>query len=200
MDTEENVRRYWAFISYSHADKGWADWLHKSLENYPMPRDLVGKPTPVDAPVPKRFVPIFRDREELPTATDLGAVIEKALRNARYLVVLCSPRSAQSMWVNQEIEQYKIMHGEDRVLCMIVDGEPYASEGKPGFAPEDECFPKAVRYRMGDDGVLSDVRTEPIAADAREGKDGKDAAVIKLMAGLLGVGFDALKRREEEYE
>ena len=32
METEENVRRFWAFISYSHADKPWADWLHKSLE------------------------------------------------------------------------------------------------------------------------------------------------------------------------
>lgn len=79
MDTEESVRRDWALISYSHADRVWADWLHKSLEIYPMPKDLVGKSTPVGAPAPKRFVPIFRDREELPMATDLGAVIEKAL-------------------------------------------------------------------------------------------------------------------------
>ena len=35
-----------------HVDRAWADWLHKSLENYPMPKDLVGKPTPVDGPVP----------------------------------------------------------------------------------------------------------------------------------------------------
>ncbi len=200
MDTEENVRRYWAFISYSHADKAWADWLHKALEHYPIPRDLVGKPTPAETPVPKRFVPIFRDREELPTATDLGAVIDRALRHARFLVVICSPRSAKSQWVNQEIVQYKQMHGEERVLCMIVDGEPWASDGKPGFGVEEECFPEAVRHRLGADGTLSAERTEPIAADAREGKDGKEAAVIKLMAGLLGVGFDALRRREEAYQ
>ena len=200
MDTEENVRRYWAFISYSHADKQWADWLHKALENYPMPRDLVGKPCPADAPIPKRFVPVFRDREELPTATDLGAVIARALKHARFLVVICSPRSAKSPWVEQEIVEYKRLHGEDRVLCLIVDGEPWASTGKKGFSEEDECFPKAVRYRLGENGVLSDVPTEPIAADAREGKDGKENAVIKLMAGLLGVGFDDLRRREQAYQ
>ncbi|MEO5716009.1 MAG: TIR domain-containing protein [Luteolibacter sp.] len=200
MDTGENVKRYWAFISYSHADKAWADWLHKSLENYPMPRDLVGKPCPADAPIPKRFVPVFRDREELPTATDLGAVIARALRHARFLVVICSPRSAKSQWVEQEIVHYKRMHGEDRVLCLIVDGEPWAGDGKPGFSADDECFPKAVRHRLGADGELSTIRTEPIAADAREGKDGKENAVIKLMAGLLGVGFDDLRRREQAYQ
>ena len=200
MDTEGNVRRYWAFISYSHSDKSWADWLHKSLENYPMPRDLVGKPSPADAPIPKRFIPVFRDREELPTATDLGAIIAKALRHARFLVVICSPRSAKSQWVEQEIVHYKRLHGEDRVLCLIVDGEPWASDCKPGFTADDECFPRAVRYRLSAAGEVSDERTEPIAADAREGKDGKENAVIKLMAGLLGVGFDDLRRREQAYQ
>jgi hypothetical protein len=46
------------------------------------------------------------------------------------------------------------------------------------------------------DGELSEERTEPIAADAREGKDGKRNALLKLVAGLLGVGFDELKPRD----
>lgn len=200
MNTEEQVRRYWAFISYSHADKKWADWLHRSLENYPMPRDLVGKPTPVDAPVPKRFVPVFRDREELPTSSDLGAVIHKALQAARFLVVICSPRSARSQWVEQEIVDFKKLHGEDRVLALIVDGEPWASNSPDPAVATTECFPKALRHRLGPDGELSEVHAEPIAADAREGKDGRENAVIKLMAGLLGVGFDDLRRREQEYQ
>lgn len=24
--------KYWAFLSYSHTDKKWGDWLHKALE------------------------------------------------------------------------------------------------------------------------------------------------------------------------
>ena len=34
---------YRAFISYSHADKAWADWLHKALDMYRVPSRLVGK-------------------------------------------------------------------------------------------------------------------------------------------------------------
>src|SRR5208282_5833611 len=37
-----------------------------------------------------------------------------------------------------------------------------------------------------------------IAADARPGKDGKKNAKLKLISGLLGVGFDTLRRREQQ--
>jgi tetratricopeptide (TPR) repeat protein len=49
---------------------------------------------------------------------------------------------------------------------------------------------------MGADGVLSDEPAEPIAADARPHADGKFNAKLKLIAGMLGVGFDDLKQRE----
>ena len=42
------------------------------------------------------------------------------------------------------------------------------------------------------------VRAEPIAADARREGDGKENAKLKLIAGLLGIGYDMLKRREAE--
>ena len=35
--------KYWAFLSYSHTDRKWGDWLHKALETYRVPRRLVGK-------------------------------------------------------------------------------------------------------------------------------------------------------------
>src|SRR5689334_13547543 len=70
--------KYWAFISYSHRDKSWGDWLHKALETYRVPRRLVGS-AGRDGPVPKRLFPIFRDREELPTSADLGSNISEAL-------------------------------------------------------------------------------------------------------------------------
>jgi hypothetical protein len=49
---------------------------------------------------------------------------------------------------------------------------------------------------MDADGELTDEPAEPIAADARPHGDGKINAKIKLIAGMLGVGFDALKQRE----
>src|SRR6202035_4086284 len=82
-----------------------------------------------------------------------------------------------------------------RILCIIVGGEPNATD-VPGREAE-ECFPPALRFRLGADGNLSAVRTEPIAADARAGKDGRSNAKLKLIAGILGVGFDALRQREQ---
>jgi hypothetical protein len=188
--------KYWAFLSYSHTDKKWGDWLHKALETYRVPRRLVGKDSR-NGKIPARLFPIFRDREELPVSADLGSNINEALRESRYLIVICSPRSAQSRWVGEEIKTFKRLGREDRILALIVDGEPNASDGKPGFKVENECFHKAMRYRMVD-GEPSEVRSEPIAADAREGKDGKPNAKLKLLAGLLGVNYDDLKQREQE--
>src|SRR5438270_7229467 len=117
--------KYWAFISYSHTDQKWGAWLHRRLETFRVPRSLIGQPGR-DEPVPRRLFPVFRDREELPSSADLGANIRMALEQSRFLVVICSPRSAASKWVAEEILLYKRLHGEDRVLALIVDGEPNA--------------------------------------------------------------------------
>jgi WD40 repeat protein len=189
--------KYWAFISYSHTDREWGDWLHKSLETYRVPSRLVGKESR-DGIIPSRIFPVFRDREELPVSSDLGTNISEALSESRYLIVVCSPRSAQSRWVGEEIKAFKRLGREDRILALIVDGEPNAAEGKAGFKPEDECFHEALRYRWSESGEATALRTEPIAADAREGKDGRNNAKLKLLAGLLAVNYDDLKQRDHE--
>ncbi len=185
--------RYRAFISYSHQDKSWADWLHKALETYRIPSRLVGTQTAAGI-IPRRLAPIFRDRDELASATDLGRMVNEALRESANLIVICSPRSAGSRWVNEEVLAFKRLGRSERVFCLIVDGEPNASE-LPGREAE-ECFAPALRYRLVTDNALAHERTEPIAADARPGKDGKTNAKLKLIAGMLDIGFDALKRRE----
>jgi len=187
--------RYWAFISYSHRDKAAGDWLHKALETQRVPKPLVGRMTGLGA-VPARLHPVFRDREELAAAPDLGARIEEALRQSRFLIVICSPSAAASPWVNKEIAFFKALGREERVFSLIVEGEPYSSS-RPGREAE-ECFPEALRLRVGPDGQLLDTPAEPLAADLREGKDGRQGALLKLMAGMVEVGFDTLRRREFE--
>lgn len=186
--------KYRAFISYSHHDSRQASWLHRSLEKYRPPKPLIGTVT-ARGEVPKRIAPIFRDRDELPSATDLGSLINAALAGSACQIVICSPQAAKSRWVNEEILAFKRLGREDRIFCLIVGGEPNASD-MPGREAE-ECFPPALRFRLGPDGELSAARTEPIAADVRAGKDGKNSAKLKLISGLLGVGFDTLKRREQ---
>jgi hypothetical protein len=185
--------RYWAFISYSHADAKWGDWLHAALETYRLPSRLVKKAGTAGT-VPRRIFPVFRDREELASSASLGENIENALRLSRALVVICSPRAAVSRWVNEEIKLYKSLGHEDRVFCLIVDGEPYARPDSGQL----ECFPKAALVRVDERGELSEEPAEPIAADAREGKDGKRNALLKLIAGIVGVPYDELRQRERQ--
>ena len=187
--------KYKAFISYSHSDEKWAAWLHKALETYRIPKHLVGKTTDV-GPVPQRIGPIFRDREELSSATNLGTVLTEALSASACQIVICSPRAARSRWTNEEILTFKRLGRSDRIFCLIVDGEPGASEN-PATA-DLECFPPALIHELGADGQLTDRRSEPIAADARKGKDNRQNAKLKLIAGMLGVDFDALKQRDHQ--
>jgi tetratricopeptide (TPR) repeat protein len=191
----EQTYRYKAFISYSHRDEKWAGWLHRAIETYRVPKYLVGQQTAMGT-IPARTSPVFRDRDELASATDLGTKLREALEGSACLLVICSPASAASHWVNEEILSFKRLGRSDRIFALIVGGEPYAS-GMPG-REQEECFPPALRYQLGENGELSTVPAEPIAADAREGKDGKANAQIKLLAGMLGVGFDALRQREQQ--
>jgi tetratricopeptide (TPR) repeat protein len=186
---------YRAFISYSHRDKAWADWLHKALETYRVPSRLVGTTT-VHGTIPRRLNPVFRDREELSSSPELGTKINAALAQSENLIVLCSPASAASRWVNEEVLAYKRMGRAGRIFCLIVDGEPNASD-LPGREAE-ECFCPALRFKLDANGQPTAEITEPVAADARPGKDGKPNAKLKLIAGMLDVGFDALKQREQQ--
>jgi len=186
--------KYWAFISYSHTDAAWAKWLHKTLERYRVPRRLVGRATERGCNVPRRIFPVFLDREELPGSSDLGQNIKEALRQSRYLIVICSPQSAASLWVNEEIRLFKAMGGEHRILPLIIEGEPNAGD-KPECR-QPECFPAALRFHVDAQGQITTERAEPVAADARHDHDGRQNSKLKLLAGILGVNYDELKQRE----
>lgn len=182
------MSRYSAFLSYSHSDHAIARWLHRALETYRLPKALVGSLSQFGA-VPRRLPPVFRDRDELPASGNLGEELRSALAESRFQIVLCSPRSATSKWVNEEILSFKRVHGEGHVLALITGGEPFAGG-------ELECFPPALRFQLAADGGLSDSPAEPIAADIRPGKDGRRLALLKLIAGITGLKLDALVRRD----
>ena len=38
--------KYKAFLSYSQKDTDFATWLHKQLEGWKVPKDLIGRQTP----------------------------------------------------------------------------------------------------------------------------------------------------------
>ena len=145
--------------------------LHRRLENYALPRRLVGRKT-AQGGVPRKLAPIFRDREELPAAHDLSTEVRAALKASRSLIVVCSPSSAASQWVGREIEVFRELHPGRPILAAVRDGEPA------------DCFPKAL-HGIGPDG-----------ADFRRGRDGEQLGLLKLVAGIIGLGLDELIQRD----
>jgi hypothetical protein len=92
--------RYWAFISYSHADEKYASWLHSEIETYRGHAKMVGSMNRAGEAIPKRLSPVFRDRDELAAATDLPSVLQESLLASKFLIVICSRAGAKSTWVN----------------------------------------------------------------------------------------------------
>jgi hypothetical protein len=180
--------KYRAFLSYSHRDKAWGKWLHAALEGYRVDKDLVGRDTPA-GPVPKTLRPIFRDREDFSAGHSLTAQTIAALEASNFLIIICSPSAAQSKYVNEEVRRFKMLARAERVIPVIVGGEP--------GDPARECFPRALQYKVGADGHITDEGEEPIAADARPQGDGREIAKQKVVAGLLGLRLDEIVRRAD---
>lgn len=178
--------RYVAFISYSHDDIKWANWLHRNIESYRIPKKLARNIT--NQPLPKRLIPVFKDREELPASASLSESIKQAITESDSMIVICSPSAAQSRFVNQEILAFRNSANGKNLYPIIVGGEPNSQD--------NECFPDSLKYEIDSEGNLTDELAEPIAADARPGKDRRADAKLKIVAGLIGVGFDELKQRE----
>lgn len=180
------VSRYAAFISYNHRDRRTARWLHRALETYRFPRRLRGRDSAL-GPIADRLPPVFQDREELASSFSLAESVRLALEQAASLIVICSPDAARSRWVNEEIRAFTALGRRDRIQCLIADGEPNASR-LPGRDPARECLPPALFEQGGE---------EPLAADIRPAQDGRATARLKLLAGILAIPFDELRRREQ---
>lgn len=173
----DSAVRYRAFISYSQRDKTIARRLQRRLESYRIPK---GVEAAVGAD--RRLGRLFRDDEELGAAADLGATLRAAIEDAESLIVVCSPHAARSRWVDAEIEHFRKTGRGDRIFAVIVAGTPNAPD------PEAECLPPSLRASALAGAV------EPLALDVR--KEPSARLKARLAAGLLGVSFDQLWRRD----
>lgn len=170
--------QYWAFISYSHHEEKLARRLAQSIERYRLPRNLAA---PANTQLPQRLFPVFRDREELSGSGALGPTLSRALSNSRTLIVLCSPEAASSHWVPNEIRTFRGIRGNEAILPVLVRTDPAKA-----FPPE--------LLRASNESASNSY--EPIAVDMRPGRDSMRVATLRLVAGILGIPFDALQQRD----
>lgn len=199
---KEKSYKYDAFISYRHVepDQSIAKQVHQLIETFKAPKEFYqnGK---------RPTFRVFRDREEL-AARDLSASIEEALATSRYLIVICSKRTPLSEWCQREIEIFKSLHGEERIIPVLIEGEP------------DEAFPLPLKEMKKDDGheiLAADIRPDDIFKTDFSGYENlqqsdkpklkeltkKSLDILKtekyrIMATVLGCSFGDLKQRDKE--
>lgn len=179
---EENNKKtlnkydYYAFISYSTADEKWAKWLHKHLESYNLPSALRRS----NNSLPKYIRPVFWYKTDL-SGTELHSALEKELTSSRHLVLICSPDSAKSVWVNDEVKSFVESNRTDYIIPFIVSGQPDNPEG------EDYCYPQ----------VLRDMPRTKMLRGIDVSKVGKQHALIDVVSTMFGLRFDALWQRHK---
>lgn len=177
----EKEFEYYAFISYKSEDDRWAKWLQRKLEGYRLPTIIANeKPE-----LPKKIDPVFR----YVTSIDLGVlseVIKKGLQKSNYLIVICSPLSAKSKWVGNEIREFIEQGKKDKIILFIVDGEPYSDDERECYHPViKEEFPEMLGVNVYEEGDESKYFK-------------KQKAYIKVVSALLNVSCDSLWPREKK--
>ena len=184
---------YDAFISYRHTefDKAVADRLQKLLEKYVPPTAIVPKSE-------RKKLRLFRDETELASSSNLSDEIKRALEASRFLIVICSKSTKESLWCRQEIEHFKELHNgsTSNILTLLIEGEP------------SEVFPKELCFETytceGEDGSsttetreVEPLATNIVASTRKESLKKLNQEYLRLVAPLLGCRYDDLFNRNQ---
>lgn len=139
--------KYTAFISYNSKDDQWAKWLQRKLETYNIPVVIKNEKDEVLRQDEKsKKLRVFRYRADLNTVSlNEGLAIE--LDDARWLIVICSPNSAKSVWVGKEIQHFLNTGRRDHILPFIVSGTSYSGD-------EHECLNPVLKAAFPDGDIL----------------------------------------------
>ncbi len=186
--------KYDAFISYRHGgiDQVVAETLHKQMETFKLPKSVIAKGNGKT-----KISRVFRDKEELPISSDLEDNIKEALSESEWLIVICTKRLKESKWCMKEIDTFIELHGQEHVLAVLVEGEPYES------FPEQLLSRKVKSIDDNGNEIIIEKDVEPMAADVR----GSDASQVKkhikseklrILAPIFALNYDDLKQRERE--
>ncbi len=196
---EDDECDYYAFISYSRHDHKIAHWLQNNLEAYSLPTALK-KQFPQ---LPRKLRPSFLDKNDI-GLNWLKSELREKLRLSRFLIVICSPHSAQSYkkkniaegqedWIGFEIENFIEMGRAKNIILLIVDGIPRSG------AEDTECFHPIIRQHLphGEDAADS-----LLAANIHEDTHWlayvrRKKAFIRVVARMHGLNYNALWDRHK---
>lgn len=152
-----------AFIGYSREDLEIAEKLSKRIRHYT---------PPASSGLNKRKLLVFRDMEVLTAASDLSEELKKHIRLSKRLILLCSPDSAASKWVDLEVKAFLEKSAYEDIIIVLCRG-----------ALED-CLPPS----------LKGMENMPLYVDIKKNFRNES---LRLIAALYQVDFMTLKREDE---
>lgn len=170
--------KYWAFISHSSKDREFARWLASALGTFSIPSKYLK-----EYKLPGCLSPVYLDVHEAPGSGDLGKHLRDALTASKALIVLCSPDSAKSKWVNTEIEHY-LSSSPNPIVCWVVVGGQFSD----GRGTAEYCMPPASEsyFKYNEDGSIAEGSSA--LCDLVRGDPEEKRGLVKRLIAAIGEG------------
>lgn len=191
---------YVAFISYRHLpiDTEAAKLVQKAIENYRLPKGVNASKggesssnegtSKKESSKNRTLGKCFRDEDELAASHSLPEHIKKALAQSKSLIVICTPDTTGSIWVQREISEFISLHGRENVIPVLASGS--SRESIPEILKSQETIV------IGDETI--EAEASPLAADLRsEDKKKQKAEQLRVIAAVAGCDYDDLKQRQQ---
>ncbi|MFI8977517.1 TIR domain-containing protein [Nocardia asteroides] len=149
-DARATPTSYDAFLSYSHADRAIAAGIQRGLHRIGRRMGRL------------HALRVFRDATDLTASPDLWGRVAEAMDRARYCIVVLSPASAASEWVDREIAYWLRTRGPEHLLFVVAGGTVKWDSHTHRFDPERSTVALPV---LTEPGTLP---TEPLYVDVGE--------------------------------
>jgi WD40 repeat protein len=134
---EGKPQDYDAFLSYAHRDRQVTVAIQKGLHQIGRRLGQL------------RAVRVFRDDTNLTASPDLWGKITEALDRSRFMIVVLSPQSAASHWVNEEVAYWLQHRGHDRLMLVLAEGDLRWDANHHRFDPNNSDAAPAALTRSG---------------------------------------------------
>jgi WD40 repeat protein len=173
---------YHAFISYSHrADEALAGAIQRALHK--MARGWYQL----------RALSVFRDKTSLAANPALWPTIQTALAKSTYFLLIANRESAQSHWVQREVEWWLEHRSADKLLIILSAGELTWDDATRDFDwRRTDAVPQVLAKRFAAEPFFVDLRWARSEHNLTLSNLRFRDAVLDLAAPLHGVAKEEL--------
>lgn len=173
---------YNAFISYSHTgDEHLAEAVQHALHQFARPWFKL------------RMLHVFRDKTNLSASPALWHSIEEALGDSEYFLLMACPQSAESRWVQREVDWWLANRSVDRLFILLSGGDLVWDVAMGDFdSKRTTSLPSALFGRFSSEPLWVDFRSMHDSSSMGLRHTGFRSAILSIAAPIHGRPKDEL--------